>query len=456
MVEAFGKIAGPFDVNDGGDDGGDGDSGDGGADGAAADTAAADVADATAACSTAVTVSVSSLQLTLVDDVRSEHLALCKVGIAALALHFEHDPANGRHAHAHGGGSMGSGMGGDMGSGMGMGGVVGTAKDAMSAALEAKIWADYFNVRLRCWEPLLEPWRFRVLAEQHDTRGLGCSVKAPTTLQANITGELLDSLPVLMDSVSASMKNVEQANEKAKAKAAQQQQQSSLEQRGKGVQGRRRSCSGGSGGSGSGSGGSGGSSCVGTVHGSPSLVSAFASSSLPSSSPPSLSGGGASSSFLSTTGKVQGAFSISNDTGGPLRYFQHSLLDERDDDDDDGSGGATRAAGTGTNRVVPACKDHDMKTTGGGRGGGDVKVVQAGCSGSLLFPSSLSMLFAGGWVCVSGWVGACVYVWFCVLFRFYYLCVILPLPITFLAIATRAFFFLSPHLRCLHCLCCLR
>ncbi|CAM9539528.1 unnamed protein product, partial [Phaeothamnion confervicola] len=58
----------------------------------------------------------------------------------------------------------------------------------------ARLWADYFNNRLRCWEPLAEPFQGWLFIEQGRHCGSGISVRALSPLHINVTGALLDTL----------------------------------------------------------------------------------------------------------------------------------------------------------------------------------------------------------------------------------------------------------------------
>ncbi|CAM9521436.1 unnamed protein product, partial [Laminaria digitata] len=64
----------------------------------------------------------------------------------------------------------------------------------MNVTVQTRLWAEYFNSTLRCWEALLDPFRCDVLAESSTRRGAGLAVKARCPLHFNVTAALLDTL----------------------------------------------------------------------------------------------------------------------------------------------------------------------------------------------------------------------------------------------------------------------
>ena len=65
---------------------------------------------------------------------------------------------------------------------------------AVNLATDFRLWAEYFNSPLRCWEPLLEPFSARALVESCAARGTGVIVKVDNPLSVNVTGALLDTM----------------------------------------------------------------------------------------------------------------------------------------------------------------------------------------------------------------------------------------------------------------------
>jgi hypothetical protein len=64
----------------------------------------------------------------------------------------------------------------------------------VTIAIQVRVWAEYFNNVLKCWEGLLDPWHAWVLLETGTARGSGASVRAVAPLHLNVTGALLDTL----------------------------------------------------------------------------------------------------------------------------------------------------------------------------------------------------------------------------------------------------------------------
>jgi hypothetical protein len=64
----------------------------------------------------------------------------------------------------------------------------------LKGGVELRVWADYFNMNLRGWEPLLEPWQCRVLVESNPGRGNGLTIKSANIAHFNVTGALLEMI----------------------------------------------------------------------------------------------------------------------------------------------------------------------------------------------------------------------------------------------------------------------
>ena len=96
-----------------------------------------------------------------------------------------------RAGSAAGGGVTGGGGGGGGGAGAG---AAGGGTKAVNLAVDFRLWAEYFNSPLRCWEPLLEPFSGRAAVETSAARGAGVVAKIDCPLHVNVTGALLDTM----------------------------------------------------------------------------------------------------------------------------------------------------------------------------------------------------------------------------------------------------------------------
>ena len=59
---------------------------------------------------------------------------------------------------------------------------------------ELRLYAEYFNSPLRCWEPLLEPFSCRVRHEDCQLRGRGTTLHTDCPLHLNVTSALIDTI----------------------------------------------------------------------------------------------------------------------------------------------------------------------------------------------------------------------------------------------------------------------
>ena len=92
---------------------------------------------------------------------------------------------------------------------------------AVNLATDFRLWAEYFNSPLRCWEPLLEPFSARALVESCAARGTGVIVKVDNPLHVNVTGALLDT----MDDALRIVGHITSSSNSGNTSKEQQQQQ---------------------------------------------------------------------------------------------------------------------------------------------------------------------------------------------------------------------------------------
>ena len=65
---------------------------------------------------------------------------------------------------------------------------------SLNVSLHTRLWSDYFNIALKCWEPLLEPFACRVLYEDGHVRGKGLTVRSYCPLLVNVSSAFLQTL----------------------------------------------------------------------------------------------------------------------------------------------------------------------------------------------------------------------------------------------------------------------
>lgn len=65
---------------------------------------------------------------------------------------------------------------------------------ALNVSLHVRFWTDYFNIALKCWEPLLEPFACRALYEDGLIRGRGLTVRSYCPLLVNFSSAFLQTL----------------------------------------------------------------------------------------------------------------------------------------------------------------------------------------------------------------------------------------------------------------------
>ena len=71
-----------------------------------------------------------------------------------------------------------------------------TSAHEQSFLVKLDVYSDYFNTKLKCWEPLLEPVTLQVTFERSAARGMGCVLRMETDLHLNFSDSLV---PVLME-----------------------------------------------------------------------------------------------------------------------------------------------------------------------------------------------------------------------------------------------------------------
>jgi len=73
---------------------------------------------------------------------------------------------------------------------------------SLNVSVVTRLWADYYNNTLKCWEPLLEPFSTRVLYEQSNFRGQGLTIRAMCPLLLNVSSVFLNMLAGIKDVVT--------------------------------------------------------------------------------------------------------------------------------------------------------------------------------------------------------------------------------------------------------------
>jgi hypothetical protein len=68
------------------------------------------------------------------------------------------------------------------------------APTASSTSVHARVWVDYFNNTLKCWESLIEPLSGWVMSEISSARGTGLVVRLHNSLHLNFSGALIETL----------------------------------------------------------------------------------------------------------------------------------------------------------------------------------------------------------------------------------------------------------------------
>jgi hypothetical protein len=77
-----------------------------------------------------------------------------------------------------------------------------------------RIWTDYFNNALKCWEPLLEPFLCRILYEQNGMRGMGVTATAKSPLLINVSSAFLQTVSYISQLVGSLQGNIFQNEQK--------------------------------------------------------------------------------------------------------------------------------------------------------------------------------------------------------------------------------------------------
>jgi len=79
----------------------------------------------------------------------------------------------------------------------------------LQVTLDCHLWGDYFKLGVtRSWEPLLEPYKCRLLYEKSKHRGQGMSLNADCPLHLNLSGALLLIVDEVFDSFTRMIKEV--------------------------------------------------------------------------------------------------------------------------------------------------------------------------------------------------------------------------------------------------------
>ena len=74
----------------------------------------------------------------------------------------------------------------------------------LQAGLDLHFWVDYFKIAsMRCWEPLIEPYKCILLYEKSSQRGQGITFNADCPLHVNISGALLETIDDTINSFSS-------------------------------------------------------------------------------------------------------------------------------------------------------------------------------------------------------------------------------------------------------------
>ena len=74
----------------------------------------------------------------------------------------------------------------------------------LQAGLDLHFWVDYFKIAsMRCWEPLIEPYKCILLYEKSSHRGQGITFNADCPLHVNISGALLETIDDTINSFSS-------------------------------------------------------------------------------------------------------------------------------------------------------------------------------------------------------------------------------------------------------------
>jgi len=72
------------------------------------------------------------------------------------------------------------------------------------AGLDLHLWIDYFKIAsMRCWEPLIEPYKCILLYEKSSRRGQGITFNSDCPLHVNISGALLETIDDTFNSFSS-------------------------------------------------------------------------------------------------------------------------------------------------------------------------------------------------------------------------------------------------------------
>ena len=92
-------------------------------------------------------------------------------------------------------------------------------KDTLKVAAVVRLWGDYFNQMLKCWEPLCEPIVVDALYEVHPERGAGLNLRTLSAVHFNVSGRLLFTVNEMVRELSKAMAEKKDDDAAAVAKA---------------------------------------------------------------------------------------------------------------------------------------------------------------------------------------------------------------------------------------------
>lgn len=121
-----------------------------------------------------ITSFVSGLRILLSDTVLSTHLPLVNLCIPSMALSASQLPKT-----------------------------PDTETNDLQVGVDVNIWANYWNMNIKSWEPLIEPYRCLVLYEDSSIRGRGLTFHSESPFHVNVTSALFETLDQASNSFSS-------------------------------------------------------------------------------------------------------------------------------------------------------------------------------------------------------------------------------------------------------------
>jgi len=82
-----------------------------------------------------------------------------------------------------------------------------TESDDLQIILDVNVWGSYWNMNLKSWEPMLEPYQCLISYENSFKRGQGLAYYSESPFHLNISNALIETFDQAMNSFSVSMKN---------------------------------------------------------------------------------------------------------------------------------------------------------------------------------------------------------------------------------------------------------